>query len=60
MEAARATLADLQRSGALDTLLLARGARCAGWALVLTGHSLGAGAAFLMGLYLRRHFPDVT
>ncbi len=59
LEAARATLMDLQACEVLHSLLLARGARCAGWRLVLLGHSLGAACAFLLGLYMRRYFPDL-
>jgi len=32
----------------------------AGYKLVLTGHSLGAGCAYLIGLYLKQFFPDLT
>lgn len=34
-------------------MLLAPNAQCKGWKLVVTGHSLGAGCAFLIALYLR-------
>jgi len=30
---------------------------CRGWGLVVTGHSLGAGASVLIALYLRNFFP---
>ena len=30
---------------------------CRGWRLVVTGHSLGAGASVLVALYLRNFFP---
>ena len=59
LDAARATLMDIQGCGVLHSLLLARGARCAGWRLVLVGHSLGAACAFLLGLYMRRYLPDL-
>lgn len=32
---------------------------CRGWRLVVTGHSLGAGASVLVALYLRNFFPKV-
>ena len=32
----------------------------AGWGLVITGHSLGAGVAALMALLLRGRYPQVT
>ncbi|KAL6772208.1 hypothetical protein ACKKBG_A29375 [Auxenochlorella protothecoides x Auxenochlorella symbiontica] len=52
LEAARATLMDLQESGYLWSTLLGPEATHRGWQLVVTGHSLGAGCAFLVGLYL--------
>ncbi len=52
LQAARATLADVEAGGALESLL-APGGRAAGFRLVLCGHSLGAGVAFLMALRLR-------
>eukprot|EP00887_Chlorella_sp_A99_P000778 scaffold5.g778.t1 len=57
LEAARGTLGDLQTRGVLWDLLLAGSAPCAGYRLVLTGHSLGAGCAFLLALRLRRVLP---
>lgn len=30
---------------------------CRGWKLVMTGHSLGAGAAALVALYVHNFFP---
>jgi pimeloyl-ACP methyl ester carboxylesterase len=36
--------------------LVQRKLDCRGWRLVLTGHSLGAGAAALLALYLRSRF----
>ncbi|GAB4816776.1 hypothetical protein N2152v2_003822 [Parachlorella kessleri] len=59
LDAARHTLMDIQGCGVLHSLLLAAGARCAGWRLVLVGHSLGAACAFLLGLYMRRYLPDL-
>ena len=59
LQAARATVLDLQRHGVLRDALLAPGGRCAGYRLVVTGHSLGAGCAFLVALYLRRFCPDL-
>lgn len=43
----------------LHDVLLDPGGRCHGWRLMLSGHSLGAGCAFLLGLYLRHFFPDL-
>lgn len=93
LEAARGTFLDIQEHGVLHTTLLAPGARCAGYQLVVsggwaaawqalppparsgwaanthappppnrpqvTGHSLGAGVAFLLALYLRQFFPNL-
>ncbi|KAI7839370.1 hypothetical protein COHA_006895 [Chlorella ohadii] len=43
----------------LHDVLLDPGGRCHGWRLVLSGHSLGAGCAFLLGLYLRQFCPNL-
>lgn len=59
LEAARATFCDIQEHGVLHRLLLTPGGRCAGWRLVVTGHSLGAGCAFLLSLYLRHFCPNL-
>ena len=36
--------------------MAASGVTCRGWQLVVTGHSLGAGAAALCALYLHNYF----
>lgn len=59
LEAARATFIDIQEHHVLHDVLLDPGGRCHGWRLMLSGHSLGAGCAFLLGLYLRHFFPDL-
>ncbi|KAL0029095.1 hypothetical protein WJX77_006448 [Trebouxia sp. C0004] len=64
LESAKAVLEDLQSTGILEGLLLkVQGSRvardCRGWRLVVTGHSLGAGASVLIALYLRNFFPKV-
>lgn len=59
LEAARATFIDLQEHGVLHRTLLAPDGRCHGWRLVVTGHSLGAGCAFLLALYLRQFCPEL-
>lgn len=43
----------------LHDALLAPGGRCSGYRLVVTGHSLGAGCAFLLALYLRQFCPNL-
>ena len=37
-------------------MVAASGVDCRGWQLVVTGHSLGAGAAALCALYLHNYF----
>ncbi len=59
LEAARATFLDIQSQGVLRDVLLAADGRCHGWQLVVTGHSLGAGCAYLLSLYLRHFCPDL-
>jgi hypothetical protein len=59
LEAARATFIDLQQQGVLREALLAPEARYAGYRFVVAGHSLGAGCAFLLALYLRHFFPEL-
>ncbi|KAL3156144.1 hypothetical protein ABBQ32_012435 [Trebouxia sp. C0010 RCD-2024] len=66
LESAKAVVEDLQSTGVLEGLMLhppVPGARvqrdCRGWRLVVTGHSLGAGASVLVALYLRNFFPKV-
>jgi sn1-specific diacylglycerol lipase len=59
LEAARATFLDIQKHRVLHDALLAPGGRCHGYRLVVTGHSLGAGCAFLLALYLRQFCPDL-
>eukprot|EP00884_Botryococcus_braunii_P013120 jgi/Botrbrau1/21809/Bobra.0190s0029.1 len=65
LRAAKAVVEDLQTTGVLKALLegtpLPNGdvRDCRGWRLVVTGHSLGAGAAVLVSLYLRNFWPDL-
>jgi sn1-specific diacylglycerol lipase len=59
LEAARATLDDVRAGGHLLDLLHGPTARCAGYRLVVAGHSLGAGVAFLASLHLRHYFPGL-
>lgn len=49
----------LQEHHVLHDVLLDPAGRCHGWRLVLSGHSLGAGCAFLLALYLRHFFPHL-
>lgn len=58
-EAARATLADIQSCGHLMDLVQGPTARGAGYRVVVCGHSLGAGCAFLISLYLKKFFPSL-
>jgi sn1-specific diacylglycerol lipase len=58
-EAARATLADVQRSGVLAGLLLGPDKKLPDYKLVVVGHSLGAGVAFLVSLRMRQFFPGL-
>jgi len=44
----------------LDKLLLNEGAKCAGYRLRVTGHSLGAGCAAILSIMLRHKFPDLV
>lgn len=44
----------------LHDALLAPDGRCCGYRLVVTGHSLGAGCAYLLALYLRQFVPQLT
>lgn len=55
LEAARATLIDIQASGHLKQVLGTGGA-AQGYSLVVCGHSLGAGCAFLVSLYLKKFY----
>ncbi len=48
-----------QEHRVLHDVLLDPSGRCHGWRLVLAGHSLGAGCAFLLGLYLRQFCPNL-
>lgn len=48
-----------QEHHVLHDVLLDPAGRCHGWRLVLSGHSLGAGCAFLLALYLRHFFPHL-
>lgn len=54
---ARALHADLQKRGTLGDALDAPQHR--GWTLIITGHSLGAGVATLLGLMLRSWRPEL-
>lgn len=54
---ARALHADLQKRGTLRDALEAPQHR--GWTLIITGHSLGAGVATLLGLMLRSWRPEL-
>lgn len=47
---------DLQQLGILDELLLSEKARFPEFELVITGHSLGAGVAAILGIFLRTKF----
>jgi len=58
-EAARATVADIQNTGVLANLLLGPGKQLPDYNLVVCGHSLGAGVAFLMSLRMRQFFPGL-
>lgn len=58
-EAARATMADIQNTGFLASLLLGPQKQLPDYNLVVCGHSLGAGVAFLMSLRMRQFFPDL-
>jgi sn1-specific diacylglycerol lipase len=59
-EAARATMADIQSTGALASLLSGPGKTLPDeYKLLVCGHSLGAGVAFLMSLRLRQFFPGL-
>lgn len=66
LESAKGVLEDIQSTGVLEQLMLhppVQGSKinrdCRGWRLVVTGHSLGAGASVLVALYLRNFFPKV-
>ena len=48
------------RLGILEDLLLKDDARCAGYRLRVTGHSLGAGCAAILSIMLRTKFPDLA
>lgn len=54
---ARALHADLQKRRTLQDALDAPQHR--GWTLIITGHSLGAGVATLLGLMLRSSRPEL-
>lgn len=58
-EATRATLEDLQQAGVLARALLGPAPRYPDYSLVVCGHSLGAGCAFLLSLRLRQFFPNL-
>ncbi|KAK9821582.1 hypothetical protein WJX81_008445 [Elliptochloris bilobata] len=61
----RDRVSDVAETGAADTkgeavgTVIQRNVDTKGWDLVLTGHSLGAGAAALIALKLRSRFPDL-
>ena len=50
---------DLQRHKLLNTLLLAEKPQFPNFELVCTGHSLGAGVAAILGIFLRNQFPNM-
>lgn len=58
-EAARATMADIQSTGVLASLLLGPGKQLPDYNLVVCGHSLGAGVAFLLSLRIRQFIPGL-
>ncbi|CAD7703304.1 unnamed protein product [Ostreobium quekettii] len=69
LQCARALVGDLEKQGVLECLraedATERGNQhpnlnLAGWGLVITGHSLGAGVGSLVALLLRRRYPNVT
>jgi len=55
----QALMKDLERHRILESLLSDVGAEYPHYKLRLTGHSLGAGCATLLGYILRRRFPDL-
>ena len=55
-EASRAVIEDIKKEGKLFNL--ARG-EYEHYPIVVCGHSLGAGSAFLVALHLRSYFPDL-
>ena len=58
LRAATAILDDLASSDVLRQLLLAPSAPCEGYAVLVTGHSLGGGVAALVALLLRRAWRE--
>lgn len=57
LASARAVITELRRTGALRAAMAS--ADVDGWRLVVTGHSLGAGVATLVGLMLRAEYPTL-
>ena len=52
-------LNDLKRHGVIPSLLTGAGAPYSHYTLRLTGHSLGAGCATLLGYVMRREYPNL-
>ena len=55
VETAQYVLKDLQERNILSEAL----SRFEGYTLLVTGHSLGAGAAAVLAFWLRRNYPDI-
>ncbi|CAL8465267.1 g4802 [Coccomyxa elongata] len=66
LKAAKGVVEDLVKEGVLAALMEGRPVPpnnkvtpdCRNWSIVLTGHSLGAGAAALVALYIRSFYPN--
>jgi len=50
---------DLERHKILESLLLSQDALYPNYTLRITGHSLGAGTATLLGYFMRKTYPDL-
>ncbi|KAK9802679.1 hypothetical protein WJX73_004994 [Symbiochloris irregularis] len=66
LDAAKAIVDDLRHTGVFESLLTGKQIGrhklrhdCQGWGVVVTGHSLGAGAGVLVALYLNNYFQNV-